>query len=269
MPCATGTPERCCNTCRTVIAQKAEDILAVSSGGGWTRCRPVTGERVSGDGRAGQAEVTPELLAQRRASFGGLVATVAGCRRCLRMESRTRVLGHANGPLGARVLFLAEAPGRFGADASGVPLSGDRTGRTFEQFLACAGLRRSDIFISNAVLCNPRDAAGRNGKPSRDEVANCGSHLARLLTVLDPAVVVTLGVVALEAIARIEPHRVRLRRDVGQPSAWCGRVLVPLYHPGPRALIHRSRELQECDYRQVAGFLRHHAVQSGRYLPQS
>ena len=39
--------------------------------------------------------------------------------------------GHANGRPDARVLFLAEAPGRLGGDRTGVPLTSDQTGRNF------------------------------------------------------------------------------------------------------------------------------------------
>lgn len=187
-----------------------------------------------------------------RDHFEALVAAVAGCQRCPRMAGRARVLGPANGSLGARVLFVAEAPGRLGADASGIPLSGDRTGRTFEHLLAGAGIRRADIFLTNAVLCNPRDSQGRNDRPSRSEIANCSDHLVRLLAILDPAWVVTLGIVALGAVAAIEPHTAVLRRDVGQPIPWHGRVLVPLYHPGPRALIHHPLAAQVEDYRRLA-----------------
>ena len=196
--------------------------------------------------------------ARDRGAFDALVATVASCRRCPRMEGRTRVLGPANGPLSARVLFVAEAPGRFGADVVGIPLAGDRTGRAFEQLLTCVGLRRSDIFITNAVLCNPRDDKGRNDRPSRSEVVNCNNHLARLLTILDPMWVVTLGLVALQAAAAIEPHTMCLRHDVGQPIPWFGRTLIPLYHPGPRALIHRPRHLQEGDFRRLSASLSSH-----------
>ena len=206
--------------------------------------------------------------ARDRGAFDALVATVAGCRCCPRMEGRTRVLGTANGPLTARVLFVAEAPGRFGADAVGVPLAGDRTGRAFEQLLACMGLRRSDIFITNAVLCNPRDAKGRNDRPSRSEIVNCNHHLARLLTILDPMWVVTLGVVALQAIAAVEPHTMCLRQDVGQPISWFGRMLIPLYHPGPRALIHRPQHLQEGDYRRLAALISGAPTGQARSIPE-
>jgi uracil-DNA glycosylase family 4 len=168
------------------------------------------------------------------------------------MEGRTRVLGRANGPLSARILFVAEAPGRLGADVRGVPLSGDRTGHTFDGLLEAAGFDRSAVFITNAVLCNPRDDAGRNDRPARAELANCSGHLARLIAALEPAWVVTLGTVALSALAILERHDLVLRCDVAQPRVWLGRWLVPLYHPGPRALIHRSLADQRDDYRTLA-----------------
>jgi uracil-DNA glycosylase len=167
------------------------------------------------------------------------------------MEGRTRVLGPANGSVSARILFVAEAPGRFGADASGIPLSGDRTGRTFEELLGAAGLSRREIFITNAVLCNPRDQAGRNDQPTRTEIANCGQHLRELIRILDPEWVVSLGNVALQALARLAPHECLLRRDVAKPVLWFDRWLLPLYHPGPQALLHRSLEVQRADYARL------------------
>jgi uracil-DNA glycosylase family 4 len=193
-------------------------------------------------------------------AFAALVASAHACRRCTRMEGRTRVLGPANGRLTAQALFVAEAPGRLGADVRGVPLAGDRTGRTFEALLAGAGLSRESFFFTNAVLCNPRDPAGRNDRPNREELTNCRDHLERLIEVLDPPWVVALGQVALAALGAIEPHGCRLSRDVGSPRRWRGRWLVPLYHPGPRALIHRPLAVQQEDYRRLAELVRQGAV---------
>jgi uracil-DNA glycosylase family 4 len=168
------------------------------------------------------------------------------------MDGRTRVLGPGNGPLSARLLFIAEAPGRLGADVTGVPLSGDRTGQIFNDLLAGAGIARSEVFVTNAVLCNPRDDVGRNERPTIGEIRNCREHLARLMAILDPVWVVTLGTVALEAVADVAPHALVLQRDVGHPIRWHGRWLVPLYHPGPRALIRRPLAQQRADYRALA-----------------
>ncbi len=201
---------------------------------------------------------------EQEREFSALVTAACTCRRCPRMEGRTRVLGPANGPLCARILFVAEAPGRLGADRCGTPLSGDRTGHTFDALLSVSGIRRDEIFITNAVLCNPRDDAGRNDTPTRGEMRNCGSHLARLIEILEPEWVVTLGGTALNALDLLAPHGLILRRDVGHPAWWCGRWLVPLYHPGPRALIRRPFAAQCADYRDLARVTRPVPQVSGR-----
>src|SRR5687768_10139901 len=69
------------------------------------------------------------------AAFLRLVERVSRCRACPRMEGRTRVLSAANGNLHAQILFVAEAPGRFGGDRTGIPLFADQTGRNFRLLL--------------------------------------------------------------------------------------------------------------------------------------
>src|SRR5918998_5648946 len=106
------------------------------------------------------------MFEERRAEFGALVAEVAACRRCESMCGRRPVLSELNGRVGARVMFVGEAPGRQGGDRTRVPLSGDQSGRNFARYLAAAGLTREEIFITNAALCNPRSASGANRKPT-------------------------------------------------------------------------------------------------------
>jgi uracil-DNA glycosylase family 4 len=164
------------------------------------------------------------------------------------MEGRCRVLGHANGPLQATVLFVAEAPGRLGSDRTGVPLTSDQSGRNFALLLRSIGWSRDDVFVSNAVLCNPRDGRGRNDTPTMAEVRACSSHLRDLLEILDPPIVAALGRTALAALSLIALHQAELRRDVATAVTWHGRVLVPLYHPGPRAQLHRTPGQQLEDF---------------------
>lgn len=167
------------------------------------------------------------------------------------MEGRRRVLSPANGPLQAPVMFVAEAPGRFGAERTGVPLSGDQAGRTFEHLLACAGLTRQEVFVTNAVLCNPLDLQGRNRRPAARELDNCRTHLRAQIELVAPRLVVALGATALHTLDRIEPHGLRLSTDIGCAVPWHGRYLVALYHPGPRALVHRHLAQQEADFRAL------------------
>jgi len=154
----------------------------------------------------------------------------------------------ANGNLASRVLFVAEAPGRLGADRTGIPLYGDRTGDNFEALLGNVGWRREEVFITNAVLCNPKKENGNNGTPTREEISNCSAYLEMTITLIAPDVVVTLGATALTALSMLSPHGVELSEGVANMVPWRGTRLFPLYHPGPRAIIHRSLTKQRSDF---------------------
>jgi uracil-DNA glycosylase family 4 len=212
-------------------------------------------------------EIDKSAINNPESAIDALAERVSSCRLCPRMEGRTRVFGRANGNPTTRLLFVAEAPGRLGADRSGVPLSGDQTGRNFATLLAAAGIDRSEIFVTNAVLCNPRDAQGNNAPPAAREIRNCSPHLAETIAILEPGYVVALGVVALKALALVCAHDAVLARDVGRAIPWHGRVLVPLYHPGPRACIWRPMRMQVDDYRRFGTLVR--GDSNGRVLRQA
>ena len=178
------------------------------------------------------------------------------CRACERM-AYSHVLGEANGPLDAPLLVVGEAPGRDGAARTGVPFHGDRSGDRFESLLATAGLDRSRVFVTNAVLCNPLDAGGSNRRPLASELARCLDHLAATLELVRSPVVVALGGVALEALGRIEAHgAASVVAEAGCARAWRGRTLVPLVHPSPRTLGARAWERQVEDWRAVGRLVR-------------
>jgi uracil-DNA glycosylase family 4 len=179
------------------------------------------------------------------------------------MAGRRRVLGEANGRPEAVVCFVGEAPGRRGAERTAIPFSGDQSGRNFAALLDCAGLSRAQIFVTNAVLCNPQDQSGRNRPPSREELANCRGLLARQLHLIGAPVVVPLGAVALAALDAVASHGLRLRDAVSQPVPWQGRLLFPLYHPGPRAQLHRPFALQRTDFAALGDLIR--GVQAGTF----
>jgi uracil-DNA glycosylase family 4 len=181
--------------------------------------------------------------------FASLIAEVSACVTCDRMEGSARVLNYSAGNVMARLMFIGEAPGRLGADATEVPFHGDRAGENFENLLAFAGINRSELFVTNAVLCNPKDEAGNNSTPSPTEVANCAQFLKRQIELVNPEIVATLGGTALMALNSIEGHNLSLRDHARTVHEWFGRLLVPLYHPGQRAMIRRNIVQQQRDYR--------------------
>jgi uracil-DNA glycosylase family 4 len=186
---------------------------------------------------------------------GALMSDVENCRLCERMNESARIFSHASGSIEPDALFIGEAPGRLGADLSAIPFHGDVAGHNFENLLDRAFIDRGSIFVTNAVLCNPRDSVGNNATPSAVEIRNCNAFLKRQIDALNPPVVVTLGANALRAVSLIGEHGSNLKGGVGTAISWYGRTLVPLYHPGQRAMIHRDFEAQLRDYRFVAGLL--------------
>jgi uracil-DNA glycosylase family 4 len=168
------------------------------------------------------------------------------------MQSRRKVLGPLNGSLNSLIVFIAEAPGRLGADISGIPLFGDQTGRNFDLLLESAGLNRASVFITNAVLCNPRTQNGNNDSPTLTEIRNCSCYLKEIVEIVRPQYVVPLGRVALASLDIIEPHGISLSQDAGKVAPWNGYLVYPLFHPSPRGFIRRKKTQQVEDYKFLA-----------------
>lgn len=196
-------------------------------------------------------------IADRQDQFIKLVTDAAICLKCPGMCARAAVLSNLNGAIDARVMFIGEAPGRKGADRTRVPFSGDQSGKNFERFLASINLQRSEIFITSAAICNPRAESGANRRPKASEIRNCSAFLRRTIELVEPAVIVTLGTVALDALKLLHYHEFNLKHDAGKIRRWNNRLLVPLYHPSPQVLITSRDDNQQLrDYQVVARAMR-------------
>ena len=75
------------------------------------------------------------------------------------------------------------------------------------------------------------------------------------MRLVDPKLVVSLGVVALAALGGIEAHGLTLARDVGRVVEWSDRLLLPLYHPGGRAMARRPFSRQQRDWSAIPSAL--------------
>ena len=183
-------------------------------------------------------------LSKQRA-FIQLCTSAGECRICPELADKRAVLSELNGHLSPKVFFIAEAPGRLGADRTRRPFYGDKSGENFQMLLESIGLRREEIFITNSVMCSPRTLTDANRRPTRAEIKNCSGFLKRTIELTDPPIIATLGSVALDAIKLIEPHELTLKHGAGRVADWNGRLLVPLYHPSPQVVAaQRGLELQ-------------------------
>src|SRR5947209_8400314 len=106
-------------------------------------------------------------------------------------EDRRRVPGC--GVPNPAVLLIGEAPGRFGADRTGIPFFGDRSGAFLRELMAEAGLSTErNAYVTNVVKCNPRDGRGNNRRPSAAECGACRGYLWREIALLRPRILVPL-----------------------------------------------------------------------------
>lgn len=158
------------------------------------------------------------------------------CGRCPALVASRRRIVHGCGDVNSGIVFIGEAPGRHGADRSGIPFWGDRSGRVLRRILVRVGLASDETagatlrcFITNAVRCCPPG----NRTPAPGEVRACTEWLRTELDIIKPRLIVPVGRIALREIGM---HY--LGRDPGAIRGLHATVLrneyvtiLPLIHP--------------------------------------
>ena len=164
---------------------------------------------------------------EKEALLDEIAAEIRVRTRCELHRTRTNSVP-GEGPADARIMLIGEAPG-WNEDQQGRPFIG-AAGKFLEELLAAAGLKRSDVFITNVVKSRPPG----NRDPLPDEIAACAPFLQRQIDTIDPDVIVTLGRFSM---AKWFPGE-RISRIHGQPKNDGKRLIVPMYHPA--AALHQQ-----------------------------
>lgn len=126
--------------------------------------------------------------------FEELKQEYSKCRKCSELlKSRSQVVFGSGNP-NSRILFIGESPG-VNEDKEGIPFCG-MSGQVLNQLLNQIGLTREDIFITNTILCRPE----QNRNPNKNEVENCRERLDKLISIMQPEVIVTIGNFATDRI---------------------------------------------------------------------
>lgn len=143
------------------------------------------------------------------------------------------------------VMLIGEAPGEQ-ESLLGRPFVG-KAGKNLDGFLAAVGLRREELYITNVVKVRPTRISpkGRvaNRPPNREELALFTPYLLEEILLVQPAMLVTLGNTALQALLGREATIGACHGQVIACSVH-GQAfpLFPLYHP---ASIIYNRSLTE------------------------
>lgn len=168
------------------------------------------------------------------------------CRKCRLGAGRHHAVP-GEGPPGAQVMFVGEAPGAR-EDASGRPFCG-RAGVYLDRMLALAELDRGAVFITGSVKCRPPG----NREPRRDELATCReAWLKRQLELVAPGLVVTLGGVGLAQVAGPDHTLAEVRGSLIHAD---GRPVLPTYHPAAGMRFPRVARAMEQDFETLRRLL--------------
>ncbi|MCB9521996.1 MAG: uracil-DNA glycosylase [Myxococcales bacterium] len=158
-------------------------------------------------------------------------AELGACARCRLCEGRTEIVFGAGSPA-ARVLFVADAPGRL-EDELGLPFVGE-PGRLLGRMIHAMGLSRGEVYLTYLAKCSPGP-----GDVGPDTLAACGPFFDAQVAAVNPEVIVALGEGAAAALGAEGP----LARVHGQWLEREGRAVMPTFHP--KALIQHPRTKRE------------------------
>ncbi len=132
----------------------------------------------------------------------------------------------------ASLAIIGLAPGRRGANRTGVPFTGDASGDLLWAALATHGFDRDaprGFMILNAVKCLPP-----SNKPNPEEIRACRPFLKSALDALpNLRVIVALGAIAHQSAVKANGEKLPKRRFAhgAVHQLLNGRVLIDSYHP--------------------------------------
>ena len=164
------------------------------------------------------------------------------------------VIGEGN--LDAQMMFIGAAPGVHEAE-QGRPFCGP-SGDVLEEMLNIVQLRRPDVFITNLVL----DYPGAKRDPTAAEIAFYGPFLDRLIDIVQPRIIATLGGFATEYVLKkfdLPDKREKIGQIHGKlikTRVHYGEIhVVPLYHPAVVLYSMTQKEVLKKDFAKLKLFL--------------
>lgn len=164
------------------------------------------------------------------------------------------VLGEGNPD--ANILFIGESPGHREAE-TGRPFIGP-SGDVLDEMMREIGLDRETVYLSNIVL----DRTPDNRSPNREELAYYAPFQDRIVDIIRPAVIATLGRFSMEYLLK----KLDLPEKGGKISRLHGKLIkanmpygpihvLPLYHPAVVLYSASQKDTLRRDFEKLKLFL--------------
>ena len=183
------------------------------------------------------------------ATLAELEEQIRNCYKCADLCKSRRQPVPGVGSECAKVVIIGLAPGRNGADVTGIPFRGDKTGELLRKMIRMIDLLSEDMYITNIVKCNPKDEKGRNRIPTQREIENCLCYLKKEVRLVRPKIIVTLGVQATEVV--IGKKIDSMERYNSRILEIEGKQIFPMFHPGYVVRGAYDKSSYERDFRRL------------------
>lgn len=121
------------------------------------------------------------------------------CTRCNLYKKAQSVCLLGQGPTPAKIMAIGEAPGRREDDTNKPFQNPHGAGGVLDELLDSIGMKRSQIYITNAVRCHPSN----NRKPKASEIEACSYWMQKELAMVKPKYILLLGATAIRAFPEL------------------------------------------------------------------
>ncbi|MCA8919739.1 MAG: uracil-DNA glycosylase [Planctomycetes bacterium] len=144
------------------------------------------------------------------------------CANCKLCETRTQTVFGTGDPR-SPLMVLGEAPGGD-EDVKGLPFVG-RSGKLLTDIIE-KGMKykREHVYIANVVKCRPP----HNRNPEPEEIEACRSYLERQIEIINPKVILAVGLFPAQWMTGKKIAIGKLRGEVHEVN---GRKIICTYHP--------------------------------------
>lgn len=154
---------------------------------------------------------------------------ILDCPTCKKNVRPNKKIVIGVGELDADLFFCGEAPGAEEEEV-GEPFVGP-AGQLLTRIIEAMGLKRDQVYIGNIMNWRPETPNYRtNRPPSKEEMSFCLPYLKAQLEIVQPKVIVALGLTAVNGLLGYDANR-KLGSLRGQWQTFETTPLMVTYHP--------------------------------------
>ena len=190
------------------------------------------------------------------------VDQLLACRLCPKMVPPPV----SGGPVMSKVLLVGQAPGAH-EPVLGRPFAWTAGKTLFGWFQKWAGITeemfRAQIYMAAVCRCFPgRNAAGGDRVPNPQEIENCSQWLRQEMAILQPALVIPVGRLAIERFMAFQGMETVIGQTFPVEKYGHAFEMIPLPHPSGASPWPRMEPGKTLLGRAMVRIARHPAFQS-------